>query len=247
MKLNQIVAIENGVKSRTTKALSQSHNMNQKPTLFDGFTATFEKVDEDYIDEPPQVQVVQRVAVDVLSEASEQWIDILDTMATKAYGNMSACADVVMDGVVLMKSAPVPFLLDLEKKIADIKDFVEKLPTLAPAEVWVTDGMGISRSAPVKTRRTVKLEQPIVLYNATPEHPAQTQMITKDVTVGFWNKQHFSGAMKPEDKRAILARIERLNDAVKQAREEANSTTISKVAVGKEVFKFLFGNEVKIH
>ena len=74
------------------------------------------------------------------------------------------------------------------------------------------------------------------------EHPAQTQLITEDVIAGSWLTIKYSGAMSAPRKKQLLARIEKLSNAVKFAREQANAMDVQDKKCGKEVFDFLFGN-----
>ena len=77
---------------------------------------------------------------------------------------------------------------------------------------------------------------------ATKEHPAQTQLITEDVVAGTWVTVKYSGAMPAPRKKQLLGRIEKLANAVKFAREQANASEAQDKKLGKEVFDFLFGS-----
>lgn len=84
------------------------------------------------------------------------------------------------------------------------------------------------------------MQKPIVLYAATPEHPAQTQLITEDVLAGYWSTVKQSGAMPATEKLALLERIDKLLRAVKDAREAANMIDEVKVPdVGAAIFNYL--------
>ena len=113
---------------------------------------------------------------------------------------------------------------------------------LDAAEKWDLDvNSGLFRSEAVKTHKTKKLQEPIVLYAATVEHPAQTQLITKDVVIGHWTGTKFSGALPASRKKALLARANKLLAAVKMAMKEANNTKVSTQSIGEGVFGFLLG------
>ncbi len=45
-RLNQIIAIEKGIKSRAYAELTELHKAAQKPDLFHGFVKTYQKRDE---------------------------------------------------------------------------------------------------------------------------------------------------------------------------------------------------------
>lgn len=240
-KLNQVVAIEKGVKSRVYSEITEIHKAAQKPVLFNGFVKTYERKDEDSETYPQEQQKVQMLAGDSLSRVATLLTEMFDVTATKDYGNMKAVADIAVDGQVLVNAVPVPFLLFLEKQLNDIRTFVENLPVLDEADEWSKDdATGLFKTKPVATHRTKKVQKPIVLYNATPEHPAQTQLITEDVVAGYWNTIKHSGAIPKPRQRELLDRIEKFTNAVKMAREAANMTDADKVSVGKPIFDFLF-------
>src|SRR5262245_37073802 len=119
-KLNQIIAIEKGVKSRVYGEITEMHKSSQKPDLFNGFVKTYRKKDEEGEDYPPERKKVQMVAESMLSQISTLLSELFDVTAMKDYGNCYAFADVEVDGQTLITKAPVPFLLFLEKQINDI-------------------------------------------------------------------------------------------------------------------------------
>jgi hypothetical protein len=153
-----------------------------------------------------------------------------------------ARADVVVDGRVLVKDAPATFLLFLEKQLSDLSTFVGKMAELDPAEDWSPDpSTGLYKTAPTQIHRTKKVQRALVLYPATEEHPAQTQLITEDVVSGYWTTVKMSGALPQPKKRELLQRIEKLSNAVKTAREQANAVDAPEKKLGQEVLSYLFG------
>jgi hypothetical protein len=240
-KLNQIIAIEKGVKTRTYAKLSRMHKDSQKAEPFNGFAKTYRRRDEDGVDYPSERKKVQLNAEALLKDVANLQTETFDVTATKDWGNCGARADVTVDGRVLVKDAPVTWLLFLEKQLSDLRTFVDKLPTLDEAEDWARDPNGfLFKTEKITTHKTKKVQRPIVLYDATEEHPAQTQLITEDVVVGWWDTVKHSGAIPIPRKQAILDRIVKLTKAVKQAREEANGLEIEPVEVGGEIFRYLF-------
>jgi hypothetical protein len=99
--------------------------------------------------------------------------------------------------------------------------------------------------APVGRLVTAKVQEPLVLYPATEQHPAQTQLITKDVVTGQWDERKFSGAATRADQEALLGRIRKLQEAVKLARETANSAEVDKQRVGSPILDYVFGGILK--
>lgn len=241
-KLNQVIAVEKGIKARATSEITEIHKANQKPALFDGFSKTYQKRSEQDEDQPPQAQRVQQNVADVLRRVEKLMAELFDVTATKDVANTKAFGDVVVDGVKLVERVPATYLLFLEKQLTDLHTLIVNLPVLDPARVWTLDANALLyKSEVVKTTRTKKVQKPLVLYPATEKHPAQTQMITEDEVVGTWEETKMSGALPLPRKQQLLERVEKLAKAVKFAREEANGTTADEQQVGAKVFSWLFG------
>lgn len=241
MKLNQCIAVEKGVKSKANAQKSELYKLAQKPALFDGFAKKYLPKREGEEVYPPESKLVQFQVPRVLDQVAACVTALLDVEATKDYANCGALADVVVDGVVLVKQAPVTFLLNLEKELNDLHAFVGALPVLDPADEWQKDAnSGLFRTQPTQTIRTKKVQKAIVLYPATEQHPAQTQLIVEDELVGFWEQTKVSGAVPEPRRRELLAKVEKLQAAVKVAREQANMADAPDVAVGGAVTAWLF-------
>jgi hypothetical protein len=180
-------------------------------------------------------------AVDALFDIAARWRALFDVTAQKDYANCVAKANVVVDGVAVLEQVPVTYLLFLEKQLTDLYTIVGKFPTLDPAEQWQWDAASTTYyTEPVLTTRTKKVNKPIVLYPATDKHPAQTQLVIEDVSVGTWETRRFSGAMPQDDRRKLMDKIERLQHAVKSAREAANTVDAPTQEVGQKIFGWIF-------
>lgn len=237
---NQIIAIEKGVKNRAKTTLTEFYKTIQKPALFNGKIKKFEKINEDSPDIPDDNINVQMMSSKILKTVNDTMAEYFDVVATKDWGNCHAVADVVVDEKVIIEKAPVTYLLFLEKELADLRTFVSSFPTLDESHSWTEDlNSNLFRSTPTKTQRTAKIQKPIVLYDATDKHPAQTQLITEDVVVGYWNTTELSSSLPVPRKEQVLSKIESLLIAVKSAREEANSVKVDKKNVGKNILSFI--------
>ena len=240
-RLNQVIAVEKSAKGRIMGEVTRMHQQLQKPGLLSGFSKTYQKRDEEGDDYPPERQRVQVVAGELLRQAGRLLGELFDITAQKDLANTRARADVVVNGEVLLEAVPATFLLFLEKQLTDLRTFVSAIPVLDPAEDWALDpATDMWRTEPTQTTRTKKVQRPIVLYPATTEHPAQTQLISEDVVVGTWQTVKTSGALPEPRKQQLLERIETLSRAVKQARETANAVEAPEQSVGGKVFEFLF-------
>lgn len=241
LKLNQIVAVVNGKKTEVKKDLTEIHRKSSTPELFSGLTKRYEPLEEDGETYPDDNKAVQTTVAESLNKVAEVLGDVMDVVATQDYGNTQAKASVTVDGKVVLEQVPVTYLMFLEKQLVDVETFVAALPTLDVAQRWEFDNnQGLYVSEPTKAVRTKKVLKHKVLYEATKEHPAQIEKWNEDVGVGTWTTQKFSGAISQVDKTKILKKVKALQEAVKFARESANSIDIQTVKVGEKVFDYLF-------
>lgn len=240
-KLHQIIAIEKGVKSRVYAFLTGAYKSFQKPSLFEGFIKTYEKKDEDSEDLPGEKALVQLNVEQMLQGIAEQATEYFDIVAAKDTANCQAFADVVVNGETILEQVPATYLLFLEKQLVDLQTAIESMPVLDPALDWKLDSaVSLHKSEPTRTHKSKKVQRPIVLYDATPEHPAQTQLITEDKIVGHWSTIKHSGALTAPRKKELQKRVRELVKAVKFAREAANETEAPKKEVGEKIFGYLF-------
>lgn len=240
-RLNQIVAVEKQAKADTNAAITQAYHVVQKPELFAGIARTYEPVHEDGETLPPESVRVQFRAEELLEvNVRPAWTRLLDLVLTKDTANTAATADIVVDGAVLAREVPVTFLIWLEKQITDMATVVSKMPLLDNALVWhenVNDG-GYATPA-TQTVKTKKVPRNHVKAEATAHHPAQVEMYSEDIKVGTWTTTRFSGAMPAARQKELLARLAKLSEAVKFAREEANTFVVTNQWVGGAIFDYL--------
>jgi len=242
-KLNQIIALTAGKKTRVQKEITEVYKNIQKNDLMLGITRTYTPLDVEHGEKlPPEKKFVQLRVKDAIHTVKTEMSDLFDVVATQDWANTVAKADVKVDGAVLLAGAPVTYLLFLEKQLVDIHTFIEKLPTLDPAEKWHysqdADCFASEPSTGIKTKKIMKSH---VKYEATKEHPAQVDTYTEDVTVGHWNTVKFSGAIAAKEKNEMLERVRKVQDAVKCAREEANCAAVDHKKVGNPLLSFVFG------
>lgn len=241
-KLNQIIAVEKSVKSRSFQELTEAHHALQKPALLSGISRNYRPKDEEGEQLPPESTRVQVKAEEIIQSTARILANLFDVTATKDWTNCEARADVVVGEQVLIKDAPVSYLLFLEKQLVDLNTFVRKLPVLDASESWSFDpGADCYATEPVQTVRTKKIPRNHVKAEATEKHPAQVEVYYEDVTVGYWRTVKFSGALPAQRVHELLNRIQKLQQAVKFAREEANSVEAREQKIGEKFFNYLFG------
>jgi hypothetical protein len=240
-RLNQIIAVEKGVKSRSYAELTDAHQSLQKAALLAGIARTYRPKDEDGEQYPPESTHVQVRAEDALQQTAATLTRLFDVTATKDWANCTAKADVKVDDTVLLSDVPATYLLFLEKQLTDLRTYVSKLPVLDASESWTFDqASNCWTTEPVLTTKTKKIPRNHVKAEATDKHPAQVEVYYEDVVVGHWRTVKFSGALPAQRVKELLDRVDKLQQAIKFAREEANNSEVVDQRVGDAVFGYLF-------
>ena len=247
MKLHEILAVEGQLKGQAEATRKELVNTFQKKRhLFEKKVVTFQPTADGTEAVTEQQSDLQSKVVVELDWIAGIWRKALDTSLTVADGNTQARADVTLEsGTILLRDVPATALLELEKRGGEIKDLIMAIPTLDPAKGFRVDeaeGVGVYRALEVRKERTRKTQRPIVLYPATTEHPAQTQLLSEDVVIGRTVEQEWSGLVTPAQKGDLLERAEEFLRAVKQARMRANSQEITQRSgrFGEAIFAFVF-------
>jgi len=240
-KLNQIIAVEKGIKAQTARTTTDIYHLFQKD-LTNGLARSYNRLDEEgeiLPDESTRVQVKVREQLD---RASAAFTELFNVTFTKDAGNCMARGDIVIDDETILADVPVTTLLFLEKQLVDIHTFVKKIPVLSAAEEWKWDAANqVYRTNPTKSFRTKKIMRNHVKAQATDKFPAQVETYHEDKNIGEWMTTKFSGAFPAADVQKMLERVESLQRAVKFAREKANSTEITQYKVAGALTKFIFG------
>lgn len=243
-KLNQVIACEKGLKDRVEKGITALYHEGQKADPFNGFVRAYAPKNEDGDKLPPETKMVQTTADIVLASTVKLMTDLFDVRATLDFANCSATADVVVGDEIVVQGAPATYLLFLNQKLIDLRTIVDKLPTLSPDDEWTLDpATAMFRSKLTETIKTAKVQESLILTQATDKHPATAQMITVDRTVGTWSMQKLSGAMPAPKKAQLLARIETLHRAVRFALEQANMTEAPPKVIGAAVLGWIFSGK----
>lgn len=249
MKLHELLAVESSLKGQATKTRTDlSSTFDKKKHLFTGVRKTFTPLVEG---EERQVEEESAIQSTVLKEL--RWItEFIGKAIDSGYqineANTIARADVVLeDGTVFLTAVPATALLELEKRMAEVHEFILTIPTLDPAKGFVIDmdssaDGDIFKAREITRVNTKKIQKPLVLHPGSDKHPAQVQLISEDVPVGKTLHQEWSGMITPARKGEMLARCEELARAVKRARSKANDTEIvNKTQIGDKILGRIFG------
>lgn len=242
-QLHQLLAVRDGVRSLADKAITRAYHTIQRNEPLNGIQRTHERRFDEDGELPGEYKHVQILAADVVKEFSAAFARLFDVTASVDYTNQTATADVVVDGDVLVHNAPAPYLIFLEKKLVDVRTFIDKLPALDPAIEWqepLAPGEP-HRSRDIKTTSTKRVLRNHVKAPATEKHPAQVDVYTEDVISGYWTTVKLSGALPPATIAAMRERVDKLIEAVKVARGEANMQRIEDPKPGAALLGYVFG------
>lgn len=244
MKLHELLAVESDLAATYNHILEETtRTFNKKDEHFYGFNRHLEWFEEGNPAQPEEHKAMDTTVQDKLDYQKKHIVRYLDAVLQKETANQTATADIMVDGVTIAANVPVAFLLNLEKKLDQIKQVYRAIPTLPPSIDWIKDeskGANVyRRKYPEEQLKTEKMFKVQVLYDATKEHPAQVEKIPETKNVGKYIRHVWTGVMSPAEKSAVLERIDKLQRAVKKARQRANSIEFEHVGIGTALFDYI--------
>ena len=239
-KIHEVLAIEQNLKSQTEKTRADLiATFQNKRHLFAEKMVTFLPAEEGAAPQTEEQLDLNTTVRDELKWVSKFFQKSLDASYQVCEANMSARADVTLDdGTVLLAGVPATALMELTKRVGEMQQLLAAVPTLDPAKGFRPDperGDHIYRARDDRKTRTRKTQRAIVLYPATEQHPAQTQLISEDVPTGTIQMQEWSGLVTPAEKAEMLERVEDLQRAGKRALSRANEAEVNGMATIGEV------------
>ena len=192
---------------------------------------------------PEEQQELDCTVKDKMDYMAGHIVRYFDAILQKEKTNQSAVADLIVDGVVIAEKLPATFLLGLEKRLKLVREVYKQIPTLPLGKKWLEDstmGQGVylchTPDEKFKTRKVFRFN---VLYEATPEHPAQIEKWEEQENVGKYVTVTWSGMITSAKKSSILGRVDKLIRATKKARQRANAAEVVELSVGKEIFDYI--------
>jgi len=246
-KLHEILAVEGNLQGATKLVVNETVGVfTKKPEHFKGFVKTYVPfIDGKENEMPGETSELVTTVDDKLVYTFDSIVNYLDVVLQKEATNQVAKSDIVIDGNVIATDVPATFLLGLEAKLKDYRAIILSVPTLAPGIAWELDpaaGKGVFRTKNAVERiRAIKEVKPLVIYEATKEHPAQVKMVDDVRNVGKYVETSTCSMKTPSDKSDMLGRVDALIRAVKQARQRANNVEVLKVNIGKKLVNFILG------
>ena len=246
-KLHELLAVDANLKGQAQKCRTELQStLEKKRHLFAQKLVTFTPLAEGSQAETREQSDIQTTVKKEVAWLENILVKAIDAAYAIDIANTTAKADIVLEtGHVLAKDVPATALLQLEKRVKEVAEFIRTIPTLDPAKGFEHDASrepGIYKAREVLKASTQKIQEPLTLAPATKEHPAQVQLVTKDVKVGTIQELEWSSLITPAMKAELLERSEALFRAVTQARSRANDTEIDTKSnkIGKLLLEYVF-------
>ncbi|MEZ0373217.1 MAG: hypothetical protein ACAI44_29260 [Candidatus Sericytochromatia bacterium] len=249
-QLHEILAVEQEIKANAERVRGQTVDIfRTRQSHFVGMRRTFRPfaVDEDYGETGAErLEAETRLVTTVPEEIAQMLKTVgqaLDIGFQIDEANTAARADLVIDGEVLAKDVPATFLLQLEKRLKEIRTVLKEIPTFDPVRIWSVDPGAdkkhVLRAEPVTTIRKQRQRKYNVMVEASKEHPAQVDIVEVEVPIGEIRAYDWTGMISPGRKAALLEQIDKLSAAVKSARSRANTTPVADKKVAERLFHYL--------
>lgn len=243
-KLYETLAVKRKLSNAAERAFEGVVNIfTNQGLLFVGVTKRYAPLDEEGTTLPPDDKPLGARVDDSITEFFESYLPYLDLEFQIESANTQATASVDVgegDDRLLLEEMPATALLNLEKHLEKFRRVLSAVPTLDPSESWTEDAdQVLYRSAPRDTLRHEQVETPVVLYEATKEHPAQVEVFKKQLPVGTWTTTKLSGEWPLARQRRVIRRLETLIIHVQQARKRANAAEAPSKQIGETIMDWL--------
>lgn len=248
-KLHELLAIEADKNNISTKLVEESRaTLSKKPDHFRGFTKQLTYFDDKRaVENAEETKLVVSTVDENLEYTLNHVASYFDVILQKEMTNQTAVADLVVGDVTFAKGIPATFLLGMETRIKNLRALFEAVPTLPPAIAWEADinsGPGYYRSPKTMVPRTEKQVKFVTLAPATDKHPAQVKDWTEDVPVAKVETVEYSGMWTVQQKADALDRVDVLLQAIKKARQRANTAEVVDAHIGAALTNYIFNGTV---
>ena len=216
-KLHELLAVESNLDGQAGKTRAElMKTFADKRHLFTETRVTFKPLEEGAAAVTEQQSDIQTTVADEVKWVSKILAKAWDAAYQIDMANTLAKANVVDEdgGAILLKDVPATALLQLEKRLKELHEFIVTIPTLDPAKGFKPDedrGKGIYRALDVTKPRTKKVFVPLVLAPATKEHPAQVKEGWEDRPIGSTLNQEWCSMITPAIKAELLDRCDKLD------------------------------------
>ena len=247
-KLHEILAVESDLEETSRKILEEAFTtFVKKANHFESYHKTLKMLDEERSGEEEGAEEHKALVTtvpDKLEYVRGSLERYYNALLQKEATNQEAKADLEIEGQVIAKDLPATFLLGMENRLKKLRPMLEAIPTLEPGVQWIPDldqGSYIFKSKyPETKQKQEKANEFVIVTEATPQHKAQYEKVSKNFVCGTYSTQYWSGKITPGQKSIYLKRLDQLIQSIKKARQRANTCEIVKRKVGKEILDYLF-------
>ena len=248
-QLHEVLAVLPGLKGAANKILQETLKVfSSRQQLFEGGIKTYRPTEEGGNPEQPQIHHMATTVGEKLAHLAEIFSPFVDAAFQVDMTNRDAVATIKVDDLEI-KDVPSTFLLQLDKRLTELRGVYDALPTLDPKFKWTQaadKGKGIADAEPEISYRTSKKLRHKVLTEAVVRDgvglPAQIEKWTEDVRIGEWTSKRWSGMITVSQKYELLKRLDEIQKAVKKGISQANRVDHKKDKVASKIFAFLHGN-----
>ena len=248
-KLHELLAVEKDARSVSDKLIKEAAaTFAGKADHFNAYVKNYIPFDDKDAAEAEGFSERREMVTTVkkkLDFVFDKLIRGFDIALQKDMSNQNACANIIVDGIIIAENVPSTTLLNLEDRIREIRDMCNAVPTLQPGIKWIKDetqGDDIyCTEFPDVKLRTKKTTVYKTVAAATDRHPAQVISESQDIAVGKYEETRYSGMLSPAEKAHLMDRIEKLLAAIKKARTRANEQEVPSAVIGKKLIDFIIG------
>lgn len=241
-KLHELLAVEQDRKQQANKAIGELQNLFTKRTpYFDGMLKRYVALEENSEEIPDERKEMVTSVPKAFEDALAQIVTGIDAHLSKEETNCSgiAQAELIVEGEN-MGTFSATSLLAMEGHLNKLRNLYRDIPVLDPTRKWIFDAQeGVYKTEEEVKFRSVKRPKVIVKYEATKEHPAQTELLYLDFQVGKYVTTQHSGRITATQKKSLMTRIDVLLEAVKTARSKANNVEVKNIKFGEKLFNFI--------
>lgn len=149
-------------------------------------------------------------------------------------------------GQVVLADVPATYLMQLDKRLAEIRQVYDAIPTLDPKTEWeaaADKGVGIYKAEDDVRESTDKKIKHKVVWEPKPNDASDRQPVidkwSEDTIVGRWTHKNWSGMLTVTQKYELLKRLDKLQRAVKKALSAANKIEHVPNKIAATIFDFL--------
>jgi hypothetical protein len=245
-KLHEVLATEKTVVGASDKLIEETRQKFSKyDHYFVGHLKTLSMIEDSEANRV--MAAASKAAKDMPTTVEEtleytlaHWARAEDVIATKNVTNQGAVADIEFRGTIFAEAVPVDELMGLEARLQVVRGLIQLVPTQDASREWSLDTSSRHKGAyrqnnVERTTKTEKITVPVVLYEATKEHPAQVKEVSRDVVVGTFEQVNWTGAATAKQKAEMMSTIDDLLIEVKKARMRANMIEARKTEIGRKI------------